>query len=321
MLVSQRRPKIPIKIEQEVLYRSAYSCVICQKTNIQIHHIDKDNTNNAFDNLAPLCQEHHGEAHTKRELTLSLSSDRIKACKQSWEAEVERRRLRASSVREQCAAAGEYLGSGIAWGYINHARVSQLITKEVLSSIDARLLRECKERGLVDRNGIIIKGSHPISESSYLKGSIYDSFSFGDDHRVHRLYSEIVDAIAAKNRPIHIDDHSFTAKWVDSLLSPGMFVFINRGHYFRQFAVLGGNLVRKAYVKRRKVSFEYLIETKDMFGTSSMTVSFKGHQTAAALAMVKSVEHGAEIVVHCTPIALGVGFWGIGVLNQASSEP
>lgn len=314
-MVSQRRPKIPVKVEQEVLYRSAYSCVVCQKTNIQIHHIDKDNTNNSLDNLAPLCQEHHGEAHTKRDLTLSLSSDRITACKKSWEAEVELKRLRASSVSEQCAAAGEHLGSGVIWGYINHARVSQLITNDVLSSIDKGSLLECERRGLIDKTGLIIKGPNQVSSSMYLKGSIYESFDFGDDHRVHRLYSKIVDAIAAKNRPVHIDDHSFTQKWIDSLLSPGMYVFINRGHYFRQVADLGGNLVRKAYVKRRKVVFEYLIETKDMFGTSSMIVSFKGRQSAAALAMVKSVEHGAEIVVHCTPIALGVGFWRIGALN------
>lgn len=315
--MTSSRPKIPREVELNVLYRSAYSCVICQKPTIQIHHIDKNRNNNAEENLAPLCQEHHGEAHTQRELTLSLTQDRISGARARWEAEVVRRRASVISVREQRAEAGEFLGLGVAWGYINHSRVATLALPKLLTAVDQETLASCRSRGLVDSQGYILIPNREHKADSYVSGSIYDRFDFGDDHRIHRLYSDIVDKLAAEMTPTHVDDWSFTKGWVEHFANPGKFLFIRRGHYFKDIAEQTSNVTRKAYVKKGKVRFEYLVETKDMFGTSSMTVSFRGHQTASALVMVKSVEHGGGVVVHCTPVALGTGCWPIQVTQPA----
>ena len=60
------RKKIPLDIEANVLTTSRRRCCICyglhRDLNIkqgQIAHLDRDNTNNDFDNLAFLCFEHH----------------------------------------------------------------------------------------------------------------------------------------------------------------------------------------------------------------------------------------------------------------------
>ena len=52
-----------------------------------------------------------------------------------------------------------------------------------------------------------------------------------------------------------------------------------------------------------KLAFE--IDTRDMYGTTSMTVSFFGRQTCAAFLLVKSVKQvSGKLLLDCTPIAL-----------------
>ncbi len=256
-----------------------------------------------------LCQEHHGEAHTKRKLSLTLTAARIQEYKKSWETEVRLRREATATVSHQRSVSDEFMATGISWGYINHRRVAGMISEDVLSRVDKRMFAECLTRNLIDQNGIIVSRPFEAEPSSYLGASIYDRFDFGDDHRVHTLYSGIVDILAHDCSAIHIDDYSFTKAWISDLLRPGTFIFLNRGHYFRDVTITKDNIVRLAYVKKRKVKFEYIIETRDMFGTSSMTVSFKGRRSAAALLMVKSINVADNVSVDCTPIALGAGQW------------
>lgn len=59
----------------------------------------------------------------------------------------------------------------------------------------------------------------------------------------------------------------------------------------------------------KSVMIEFYVDTRDMFGTTSMTESFSGRQTCAALLHVKSVnEADGKLVLACTPIAMGVSF-------------
>ena len=46
-------------IRTKVMNEFSYLCAICGKTQPQIHHIDQDASNNALDNLLPLCPNHH----------------------------------------------------------------------------------------------------------------------------------------------------------------------------------------------------------------------------------------------------------------------
>jgi predicted restriction endonuclease len=68
-----RRPKIPRKIETEVLVRSRRRCCLCvfldndfSVKHVQIAHLDHDRTNNKIDNLTPLCLFHHDEYDISR---------------------------------------------------------------------------------------------------------------------------------------------------------------------------------------------------------------------------------------------------------------
>ncbi|WP_294121799.1 HNH endonuclease signature motif containing protein [Sphingomonas sp.] len=63
-----------------------HACCVCQKTRVQIHHIDGDPSNNDPKNLAAVCLEHHDMATATSGLTKKLKPDDVRAYKEKWEA-------------------------------------------------------------------------------------------------------------------------------------------------------------------------------------------------------------------------------------------
>lgn len=61
---SRSRKKIPDEIQADVIFKSNRECVVCDnhKRGDHIHHIDGNNSNNKFENLAFLCFDCHNEA-------------------------------------------------------------------------------------------------------------------------------------------------------------------------------------------------------------------------------------------------------------------
>lgn len=86
------RPPIPDKIIDNLLYKSRRTCCVCRERerSIIIHHIEEwsESKSNEEENLVVLCLLHHNEAHSKKELSQNLTSERIKASKLNWENEV-----------------------------------------------------------------------------------------------------------------------------------------------------------------------------------------------------------------------------------------
>ncbi len=78
------RTAIPEHIRLEVINRSNNRCCVCQTPFLQIHHLDEDPSNNAIDNLAPLCPNCHTQAHSRGKMTLNLTASRIAALRDKW---------------------------------------------------------------------------------------------------------------------------------------------------------------------------------------------------------------------------------------------
>jgi len=80
-----KRPPIPSETMNKLLFESGWACCVCGKTSggIIVHHIEKYSESHSHDedNLVVLCLNHHGEAHTKRELGINLTPDRLRASK------------------------------------------------------------------------------------------------------------------------------------------------------------------------------------------------------------------------------------------------
>lgn len=57
---------VPHDLADELLYKADMRCCVCgRQRGVQIHHIDADHSNNAVDNLIPLCVQHHSQASEK----------------------------------------------------------------------------------------------------------------------------------------------------------------------------------------------------------------------------------------------------------------
>jgi len=76
------------------------------KDNLQLHHIDGDSSNTAWENLAPICLNCHSEAHTDRKLARGLSPELIRLYNEEWrEIVAQKRQPNAEQVVEKELAA------------------------------------------------------------------------------------------------------------------------------------------------------------------------------------------------------------------------
>ena len=294
------------------MYDSQYLCAVCQQRGSHIHHIDENHSNNQEENLVVLCTAHHDEAHTKHQLSQNLTAGALRDAKQDWIAKVKEKRDLAATVSGQLLLAGnnELAFMGVSWGYINHRRVGQLARPDLLGTKEKSYFEYCQARGIVDQKGILIKPNGVQLSTNYIGNSIYDWYEHGDDHRLHLIYAAFVDQISRIVQPIHLERESWTRTRIQELVSSGDFVFLDRAFYFKCVKETRQNQHRRVHTFQRKISLEFYVDTLDMFGTTSMTVSFSGHQHCSAFLHLKSIEEntGGRLVLHCTPIALGVGF-------------
>ncbi|WP_420631865.1 hypothetical protein [Candidatus Leptofilum sp.] len=92
IILRERRPPIPLAILGKILYESRMTCCVCRDRTqgIIVHHIREfsDSRSHDEENLVVLCLNHHGEAHTTRELQLNLTAERLIDLKQRWLADV-----------------------------------------------------------------------------------------------------------------------------------------------------------------------------------------------------------------------------------------
>lgn len=294
------RPKIPRDLSFKILYESARTCCVCRRSErpVQIHHLDKDNTNNAEQNLAALCSECHGEAHTKRELSQNLTESRIREFKAQWTAEVARR-----SANSMLANSGIMQAL---WTYIQHNRLPGILDSAEVA-LEEPLFGELKTRRIVDSFGVPQRRIKPDRDSA--TWTVYDYLNYSDRHQVHQLLCRAIDALISRARPIDLDA-IWRRREIDALLKPGVICFTQRAFYFKTYehSVRERFEKRLAFARANRIRLELHVSTRDMFGDSSVTTNYCGHRTASCLFVTKSVTRtGAWLVIHGTPIAMGAG--------------
>lgn len=85
------RTNLPRAVEYKVRKTSLDSCCICKKDGIQIHHLDGNRNNNRFENLAPLCPNHHARADLRSPMIKNLTPDFIRYMRDEWYKECQQR--------------------------------------------------------------------------------------------------------------------------------------------------------------------------------------------------------------------------------------
>ena len=83
--MKERKP-VTDKLAAKVMYMSDRTCCVCTERgkHVQIHHIDGNPKNNAFENLAVLCTQCHDEAHLTGGVTRRLTAKIVIEYKENW---------------------------------------------------------------------------------------------------------------------------------------------------------------------------------------------------------------------------------------------
>jgi hypothetical protein len=296
----QNRPKMPASIEFKVLYRSARTCCVCRKKErpIHIHHIDKKPANNSEENLVVLCTICHDEAHTDHKLSKNLTSAKLRTFKKEWEEQVQQ-----SSSRAMLPSSN--LNQAI-WTYINYERLPDMMNACGVN-FDKDLLKLLKKRNVVDAYGIPITKKIKKDTGTGLL-TIYDHFSWDDGRRLHSLYRDAVDRIIMSVHPLELGS-IWSKREIKTLVDPGAICYCMRGFYFKPRERANNEEIRDVYARSKKISIMMSVNTRHMYGNSSLCDAFCAHRIAAVLFLARDLSDvNGDLRIRGTPIAMGMGF-------------
>lgn len=292
------RKSVPRELENVVLYKSARTCCVCRipRAPVEIHHIDQDPSNNVENNLVAICRNCHDEAHTSHSMSKNLTKSRLIDAKERWEVEVK-------SLSNAAMHQKSHLG-GMVWTFVNHQLIPQLM-KAYSLEYDKKTLKLLKMYGVVDHNGLPIFQKKPSSKEHV---TIYDRVDWDHAHRLHYMYTQVIDDLIDACSPIELGA-VWSKKEIVDLIKPGVICFCIRGFRFRRNQVINQEEDRYVYAKASDVEIRMYANSRYMFGISSLYVNFAGHKFTTVLMLVKNVaKEDGIVVINATPIAMGTGF-------------
>jgi hypothetical protein len=101
--------QIPDDLAAEVMFASDRTCCVCRMEShkTQIHHIDRDPSNNKFENLAVICLSCHSDAHSTAAFVRNLTPELIRLYNSSWRGIVKLRHKPSADATGELALASE----------------------------------------------------------------------------------------------------------------------------------------------------------------------------------------------------------------------
>ncbi|MFK8399969.1 HNH endonuclease signature motif containing protein [Pseudomonas sp. BGr12] len=202
------RPPIPNEDLAKVLFDNRWVCCVCRDPlkPIVVHHIRlwSESRDHSPANLAVLCTQHHGEAHTSHGLEMSLAPERIRDQKGAWEELArtqDRLAIQQSTQYRECH-----------WWYFNHLRLFDLargagVIFEELDGYEA-----AREKGLCDSNGIVIRGAGPM-------------YGSGVGGALSRYMTSVLIAVLEHGMPRNVSDE-LDKGTMRALIVPGDLIYV-----------------------------------------------------------------------------------------------
>ena len=98
--MKKQRTEIPSKVAADVVFQQDHTCCVCRERGlaIQIHHMDDDPANNAIENLAVLCLQHHNETQISGGFGRQLAYLEVRRYCDDWIERVRKRRDDADRI-------------------------------------------------------------------------------------------------------------------------------------------------------------------------------------------------------------------------------
>lgn len=293
-LLNSKRTPIPEKTVEEVLAKSAFTCCVCHKKSLPvvIHHLDKWEHSHSHDpdNLAVLCLNHHGEAHSHHENSRNLTAGVIREARERWYAMLQEQRVEAERALD---TARRYCGR---WDYFNLSYILGFMDEHRIrfnSSYKGYLI----EKGLVTENGTICSDKLKENSSYWL--------NFFDGQYLKRYMEEQLNIIIGCVPVRYIND----ATYIQDKVRRGELLLVDGRFYFKRLnkQTKGVGQTRRVQGTVSRMKFTGEFDAWYCTSSSSHDSHLSGNGHATLLCLVRDVEEGDPLdLVNCTVVGLGL---------------
>lgn len=292
------RPAIPPANLTQVLFANRWLCCVCRDVErpIVVHHIEPwaNSHDHSPGNLAVLCTRHHGEAHSTRDLELTLSPARLRAMKSRWEREV--RRMDPLAIQQGTQLQAEH------WLYFNHLRLFDLAQGSGIRLTELPAFAAASTASVCDDAGAVVKSAEP---GGY-------RYADSDGMPLYRYMSQMLHAVLAVATVRNISD-DLDRGVLNQLIVPGDLVFVQGLHSFSDVepAPTGTQAVRGTRSANR-VEISFVFDRAEATSSSAWSTWLRGRQGVGSLMQVKQLERtGDKLHVMATVLAIRTAVEGL----------
>lgn len=297
-LRGEARPAIPTDTLTKVLFANRWVCCICRDAErpVIVHHIRQwaESRDHSAENLAVVCTQHHGEAHTTRGLEVTLTPSRLRDAKQLWEAEAAR--LDAVAIQQSTQLQSDN------WLYFNHLRLLELAVSAGVDLTEIQGYGAALRAEVCDTDGNIIKATDP------------DSFMYVDSDRMplYRYMKNMLYALLAHATVRNISD-DLDRGVLKTLVMEGDLIYVQGLHFFSDVQHAPANA--QSVNGRRsanKVEVAFVFDRREATSTSAWTNWLRGSHGVGSLLQVKRLErNGDRLRISGTVIAIRTALEGL----------
>lgn len=284
------RPAIPADALVKVLYANRWTCCVCRTVApVVVHHIAPWSASHDHSpaNLAVLCTHHHGEAHTKHGLAMTLTAGRLRETKLHWESDVAR--LDAVAIRKSTQLQGE------SWLYFNHLRLLESAKQNGVVLQEIWGFDRAVASDVVDDAGMVVKAAEA------------GGFMYADSDRM-ALYGymkgvlhALLDVATVRNISDDLDRGT-----LNFLVVPGDLLYVQGLHGFEDLKDAPGDVQPvRGCRSANKVEVRFDFDRREATSTSAWTGWLRGRQDVGSLVQVKRLTRlGDKLRITATVIAM-----------------
>lgn len=290
VILGSGRPPIPPEHLVRTLYDNRWLCCVCRDASrpIIVHHIKPwaESRDHSQTNLAVLCSIHHGEAHSTHALELTLTPDRLKAAKTTWEQEVSRLDPLAIFQATQLISCQ--------WWYFNHLRVFEIAEQVGVNVFDLEGFQDALLNGACDAQGHI----------RFRKGPLYAGYALS--HALKRYMSNMLEATMGHACVRNISD-DLDRGTLDRLIIEGDLVFVQGSYSFTNLDPDGsGQVLVRGRRHANKVEVTFVFDRNEGTSGSARYEWLCGVRALGCLLRVNSLRKDVKGVLHIEATVLAI---------------
>ena len=304
---SEKRPPISAKTINKLLYESRFCCCVCHDFDkpIVIHHLVMWEISHShdYDNLVVLCHNHHNEAHTTHDLSISLSIDKIKDFKKKWIEE---------SLKNESKEILKLLDNAFSacWDFFNVKEIYKFFLALKFDVSKGKTYEYLLKNNFIDESGFLLpetKWEINKTEKSYWL-DFFGGFYIAE--YLAKMFIEIIKAI-----PFRILNFIWTKIQIREYLKPGSFVYLQAGFSFKNDSETkntGNGTNRIGYRRAQGIELRFHYNDYNCTSFSARCDHMTGKRIISFFGLVREVkEVNGKLTIFCTSIAVGSCFYQI----------